>query len=92
MSEFVQMEIAFNTKEHKAKLDASLLNVPELHITRANVVEAMTARKRTGIIFELTDGNGKTFFVKTSAQMIMNGLAPAARGFCHRVGDNPDLA
>lgn len=91
MPQFVQMTLAFYEKERSAIIDAELLNVDELQIEKASVVEAMTARGRTGIVFQMVDANGKKYFAKTSAQMIMNGLASATRGFCTRVGDNPDL-
>jgi hypothetical protein len=83
--------IEFHTKSDKAKMDVKLTGIPQLEIVKANIIEGMTARNRVGIIFEIEDENGKKYFTKTSAQIIMNGLAPAVRGFCMRVGDNPDM-
>jgi hypothetical protein len=87
------LDIKFIENQDKAKLDARLEggNIKPLELKTANVVQGMTGRGRVGIILEMQDENGNKFFAKTTAQLIMNGLAPAARGFCMRVGDNPDM-
>ena len=86
-----ELVINMHTKDESAKLDAALHGRIQLDFTKAHIVEAMTGFGRTGLIFELTDADGKKYFAKLTARIVVNGVAAAARGFMHRVGDNPDL-
>lgn len=77
----------------KGKLEARLLpdQATLLDITAFNIVEDMTGRGRTGIIIEFQDAFRKKYFARTTARIIVNGVAPAGRGFMQSVNDNPDM-
>jgi hypothetical protein len=90
---FAHLTISTHLKEDKAKLDVMFAptEAKELALKAAHIIQGMTGRSRTGIIFEMVDESGKKYFAKTTAQLIVNGVAAAARGFAVRCGDNPDI-
>lgn len=91
--EGTHLSILLHDSSEKAKLEAMLTpdQSTSLELKVVNIVQGMTARGRTGMIFQMIDQNGKKYHFNTSARIIVNGVAPAGSGFMIRVGDNPML-
>jgi hypothetical protein len=84
------LEIRTRTK-HEKKSAFPEFKPEGAELIAAEIIEAATNDKRTGVALFFQSDDGMIYVATTTARMLANGLASAIKGSMHRFNDDPNL-